>query len=83
MMVEVSENVSFFNSHFMERLRKTDRRYRYENVERWSMVKTTRLHDVHIMEFVLIPVHETYHWFLILVCMQTHEIWSFDSLGFG
>ena len=78
LMVEVSENVSFFNSYFMERLRITDRRYCYANVERWSMVKQGRQHDVHTMEFVLIPVHESYHWFLILVCMQKNEIWSFD-----
>lgn len=66
----------FFNSFFVERLLKTDKKYNYNNVKRWS-----KKFDIFELDKVFFPINiDNMHWTLAVVYPQLKEIHYFDSM---
>ncbi|KAL8929477.1 MAG: hypothetical protein Q9208_001146 [Pyrenodesmia sp. 3 TL-2023] len=62
----VSRKVYTFNTFFYERLTDTkrgDRGINYEAVRKW-----TRGIDLFTYDFVVVPVNESYHWYVAIIC---------------
>lgn len=66
----------FFNSFFVERLLKTDKKYTYTNVQRWS-----KKFDIFELDKIFFPINiDNMHWTLALVEPQLKLIHYFDSM---
>jgi sentrin-specific protease 1 len=66
----------FFNSFFVERLLKTDKKYNYNNVKRWS-----KKFDIFALDKIFFPINiDNMHWTLAVVYPQLKEIHYFDSM---
>lgn len=62
----ISRKVYTFNTFFYERLTDTkrgDRGINYEAVRKW-----TRGVDLFTYDFVVVPVNESYHWYVAIIC---------------
>ncbi|KAL8753452.1 MAG: hypothetical protein Q9184_005419 [Pyrenodesmia sp. 2 TL-2023] len=62
----ISRKVYTFNTFFYERLTNTkrgDRGINYEAVRKW-----TRGVDLFTYDFVVVPVNESYHWYVAIIC---------------
>jgi hypothetical protein len=60
------ERIHFFNTYFFETLTKTPRGKRginYEGVSKW-----TKAVDLFKRDFVVVPVNENFHWYLVVIC---------------
>lgn len=65
----------FFNSHFMERLMETKKRYDYNEVVKW-----TKNINVFELDKILFPInYKNSHWTLACVYIEKKEIHYFDS----
>ncbi|KAK5463055.1 hypothetical protein LTS15_002767 [Exophiala xenobiotica] len=63
---ESVERIHFFNTYFFETLTKTPRGKRginYEGVSKW-----TKTVDLFKRDFVVVPVNENFHWYLVVIC---------------
>ncbi len=63
---ESVERIHFFNTYFFETLTKTPRGKRginYEGVNKW-----TKAVDLFKRDFVVVPVNENFHWYLVIIC---------------
>ncbi|KAK5296920.1 hypothetical protein LTR99_008561 [Exophiala xenobiotica] len=63
---ESVERIHFFNTYFFETLTKTPRGKRginYEGVSKW-----TKAVDLFKRDFVVVPVNENFHWYLVVIC---------------
>ncbi|KAL4903404.1 hypothetical protein BDW74DRAFT_179821 [Aspergillus multicolor] len=61
-----AKRVYFFNSYFYEALTKNVKRkcsINYENVEKW-----TRNVDIFSYDYLVVPINETHHWYLAIIC---------------
>ena len=66
----------FFNTFFAERLLKTDKHYKYENVKKWS-----KKLDIFEMDKIFFPINiDNMHWTLAVVYPQEKRIEYFDSM---
>lgn len=62
----VTRNIYMFNTFFYERLTDTKRGHKginYEAVRKW-----TRGVDLFTYDFVIVPVNESYHWYVAIIC---------------
>lgn len=63
---ELAQRVYFYNSYFFERLMQTSKGKKginYESVQKW-----TRNIDLFDRDFVVVPVNESYHWYVVIIC---------------
>jgi Ulp1 family protease len=63
---EVSKKVYFFNTFFYASLTNTQRGKRginYEAVQKW-----TRSVDIFAFDYVVVPINESSHWYLAIIC---------------
>ena len=62
---EIAKNVYLFNTFFFEKLTSTERgqRINYDAVKRW-----TRGIDLFSHDFVVVPINESAHWYLAIIC---------------
>ena len=63
---ELAQRVYFYNSYFYERLMQTSKGQKginYESVQKW-----TRNIDIFERDFVIVPVNESYHWYVVIIC---------------
>lgn len=63
---EVAKRVYFFNTFFFASLTNTQRGKRginYEAVEKW-----TRSVDIFAFDYVIVPINESAHWYLAIIC---------------
>ncbi|KAL1989293.1 hypothetical protein VTN96DRAFT_55 [Rasamsonia emersonii] len=63
---EVSKRTYFFNSYFFATLTNTPRGKRginYEGVQKW-----TRNVDLFSRDYVIVPINESAHWYLAIIC---------------
>ncbi len=63
---ELAQKVYFYNSYFYERLMQTSKGQKginYESVQKW-----TRNIDIFERDFVVVPVNESYHWYVVIIC---------------
>lgn len=63
---EVAKKVYFFNTFFFASLTNTQRGKRginYEAVEKW-----TRSIDIFAFDYVIVPINESAHWYLAIIC---------------
>ncbi len=63
---ELAEKVYFYNSYFFERLTHTSKGKKginYESVQKW-----TRNIDIFNHDFVVVPVNESFHWYVVIIC---------------
>ena len=68
----------FFNSFFIERLLRTDKKYRYANVSRW----TNKLQSIFDLDKIVFPINTgNIHWTLACVYIKKKEIHYFDSMA--
>jgi sentrin-specific protease 7 len=62
---ELAERVFFYNSYFFEQLMKDlegKKGIKYENVQKWS-----KNIDIFRSDFVVVPVIESHHWYLVII----------------
>ncbi|KAF7502505.1 hypothetical protein GJ744_005642 [Endocarpon pusillum] len=63
---EIAQRVYFYNSYFYERLMQSSKGQKginYESVQKW-----TRNIDIFERDFVIVPVNESYHWYVVIIC---------------
>jgi Ulp1 protease family, C-terminal catalytic domain len=63
---ELAHRVYFYNSYFFERLMQSSKGKKginYESVQKW-----TRTIDIFDRDFVIVPVNESFHWYLVIIC---------------
>ena len=63
---ELARRVYFYNSYFFERLMQNSKGKKgidYESVQKW-----TRNIDIFDHDFVVLPVNESYHWYVVIIC---------------
>jgi hypothetical protein len=63
---ELARRVYFYNSYFFERLMQNSKGKKgidYESVQKW-----TRNIDIFDRDFVILPVNESYHWYVVIIC---------------
>ncbi|ERF74852.1 hypothetical protein EPUS_03236 [Endocarpon pusillum Z07020] len=63
---EIAQRVYFYNSYFYERLMQTSKGQKginYGSVQKW-----TRNIDIFERDFVIVPVNESYHWYVVIIC---------------
>ena len=63
---ELAKRVYFYNSYFFERLMQTSKGKKginYESVQKW-----TRNIDIFSRDFVVLPVNESLHWYVVIIC---------------
>jgi Ulp1 family protease len=63
---ELAQRVYFYNSYFFERLMQNSKGKKgidYESVQKW-----TRNIDIFDRDFVVVPVNESYHWYVVIIC---------------
>ena len=66
----------FFNSFFIERLLRTNKKYAFANVDKW----TKRLPSIFDLDKIVFPINRNLHWTLACVCIKKKEIHYYDSL---
>lgn len=62
----LAKRVYFYNSYFFERLMQTSRGKKginYESVQKW-----TRNVDIFTHDFIVVPVNESFHWYVVIIC---------------
>lgn len=63
---ELAKKVYFYNSYFFERLMqisKDKKGVNYKSVQKW-----TRSVDIFDCDFVVVPVNENFHWYVVIIC---------------
>jgi Ulp1 protease family, C-terminal catalytic domain len=63
---ELAQRVYFYNSYFFERLMQKSKGRKgidYDSVQKW-----TRNIDIFDRDFVVLPVNESYHWYVVIIC---------------
>jgi Ulp1 protease family, C-terminal catalytic domain len=63
---EVAKKVYFYNSYFFERLMQTSKAKKginYDSVQKW-----TRNVDIFSRDFIVLPVNESFHWYVVIIC---------------
>lgn len=63
---QLAKRVYFYNSYFFERLMQTSRGKKdinYESVQKW-----TRNVDIFNYDFIVMPVNESFHWYVVIIC---------------
>jgi Ulp1 protease family, C-terminal catalytic domain len=63
---DLAKKVYFYNSYFFERLMQTSKGKKgidYESVQKW-----TRNIDIFSRDFVVVPVNESFHWYVVIIC---------------
>ncbi|KAL0022526.1 hypothetical protein WJX79_007643 [Trebouxia sp. C0005] len=76
----------FFNTFFINKLYKDDKKYVYHNVRRWTTkmrLERWGQHSATVLECdkLIIPVHLGCHWTCAVISLRDHSISYFDSLG--
>ena len=66
----------FFNSFFIERLLRTNGKYKFANVANW----TKRLPSIFDLDKIVFPINRNLHWTLACVYIKKKEIHYYDSL---
>lgn len=62
----LASKVYFYNSYFFERLVRTSKKrngINYESVQKW-----TRNIDIFSRDYVVVPVNESLHWYVAIIC---------------
>ena len=62
----VAKKVYFFNTYFFATLtnsHKSKRGFNYEGVQKW-----TRSVDLFTYDYIIVPINESYHWYLAIIC---------------
>jgi sentrin-specific protease 7 len=63
---ELAKKVYFYNSYFFERLMQTSKGKKginYDSVQKW-----TRNIDIFSHDFIVMPVNESFHWYVVIIC---------------
>ena len=62
----VAKKVYFFNTYFFATLtnsHKSKKGFNYEGVQKW-----TRSVDLFTYDYIIVPINESYHWYLAIIC---------------
>ena len=62
----VAKKVYFFNSYFFATLtntHKSKKGFNYEGVQKW-----TRSVDLFTYDYIIVPINESFHWYLAIIC---------------
>ncbi|KAI4156385.1 MAG: hypothetical protein LQ340_000321 [Diploschistes diacapsis] len=60
---ETAKNVYFFNTYFFSSLKGTSGKINYNNVKKW-----TRNVDLFLYDYIVVPINESFHWYLAIIC---------------
>jgi Ulp1 protease family, C-terminal catalytic domain len=63
---ELAKKVYFYNSYFYDRVMQSSKGRKginYESVQKW-----TRNIDIFSKDFVVVPVNESFHWYVVIIC---------------
>ncbi|KAG9095407.1 hypothetical protein FS749_010518 [Ceratobasidium sp. UAMH 11750] len=66
---KLAHQVHVFNSFFFEKLKGQGRGCNYDDVKRW-----TSKFDLFKKKFIIVPIHEKFHWYLAIVCFPRHAL---------
>ena len=62
----IAKKVYFFNSYFFATLtntHKSKKGFNYEGVQKW-----TRSVDLFTYDYIIVPINESFHWYLAIIC---------------
>ena len=60
---EVAKNVYFFNTYFFTTLKGSSGKINYDGVKKW-----TRNVDLFTYDYVVVPINESFHWYIAVIC---------------
>ena len=60
---QMANRVYFFNTYFHTSLKGSGSKINYNNVKKW-----TRNIDLFCYDYVVVPINESYHWYIAIIC---------------